>query len=43
MKTILLACVLVLLALFGMRTGTAQDQKAPMTFFRYQRRTRQWG
>src|SRR4030095_11862173 len=33
MKTILLACVLVLLALFGMRPGTAQDQKAPMTFF----------
>ena len=33
MKTILLACVLVLLALLGMRTGTAQDQKAPMTFF----------
>src|SRR5262245_65690083 len=33
MKTILLACVLVLLALFGMRPGTAQDQKAPMSFF----------
>jgi hypothetical protein len=33
MKTILLACVLVLLALLGMRPGTAQDQKAPMTFF----------
>ena len=33
MKTILLACVLVLVALFGMRSGTAQDQKAPMSFF----------
>jgi hypothetical protein len=33
MRTILLACALVLLALFGMRLGTAQDQKAPMSFF----------
>jgi hypothetical protein len=33
MKTILLACVLMLLGLFTMRSGTAQDQKAPMSFF----------
>ena len=33
MRTSLLACVVVLLALFGLRVGTAQDQKAPMSFF----------
>lgn len=33
MRTTLLACALVLLALFGMRPGAAQDQKAPMSFF----------
>ena len=33
MKTVLLTCVLVLLALFSMRPGTAQEKKAPMSFF----------
>jgi hypothetical protein len=32
MRTSLFACVVVLLALFGLRVGTAQDQKAPMSF-----------
>ena len=33
MKKIQPAFVAVILALFGMRLGTAQDQKAPMSFF----------
>jgi hypothetical protein len=33
MKKIQLAFVAVILALFGMRLGTAQDQKAPISFF----------
>jgi hypothetical protein len=33
MKKIQVAFVAVILALFGMRLGTAQDQKAPMSFF----------
>jgi len=32
-KKIQPAFVAVILALFGMRLGTAQDQKAPMSFF----------
>ena len=43
MKKIQSALVAVILALFGMRLGTAQDQKPAMSFFVNQPRARQWG